>query len=119
MRNDQPIELSNGLKVLIEPIRTPVESDVKWGAKKYSSEELMKAVAGLAGDLSHAFSSISLAKATLEFGIGFSIETDGLTALLVKTSGEASFKVTVEVDRRTAQIDPGGKPETQKLEHLA
>jgi len=116
MQNVQQIELSNGLTVLIEPLQTPVESDVKWGARKFSSDELMKAIVGLAQDLNHAFASVSLAKATLEFGVGFAIETDGLTALLVKVSGEASFKVTVEVDRRQVQIDSGSGAEAQKPE---
>ena len=89
-----PISLPNGTTILadIEPGST-AESDVSW--KSFSFDEIGERIVGVAQSLDAAVRKVKPSSASVEFGIELSAESGKLTALLVKGSGKANLKITL------------------------
>ena len=58
--------------------------------------ELTRAIEGIARTVKDAIDRVKPDKASVEFGIEVGVESGGLTAILVKGSGKANLKVTLE-----------------------
>jgi hypothetical protein len=104
-----PVVLSNGAKIRIEatsPRRTAQgESDASypWGGGERevasiptSFDDITKAIEGIAEALSATVARIKPKKTSVEFGLEVVAEASGLSALIVKGSGTANLKVTLE-----------------------
>jgi hypothetical protein len=61
-----------------------------------SFDGVTDAVEGIAKALAGTLSRVSPSKAAVEFGLDVGLESGQLTALLVKGSGNASVKITLE-----------------------
>jgi hypothetical protein len=62
----------------------------------FSFDEFSASLEALASNLRDAIAKIAPKKAVIEFGVEASIDSGKLTALLVKGSGKANLKVTLE-----------------------
>jgi Trypsin-co-occurring domain 1 len=65
-------------------------------AQQYDFDDFAGSLEALAGSLRTAIGKIAPKKAVLEFGVEVGVESGKLTALLVKGSGKANLKVTLE-----------------------
>lgn len=93
-----PVELSNGEIVNIEYIATGPQQKSFLG-KKYLSTFLTK-LSGTVEDIRKSVEGASPNKLTIELGIDVGIEEGELTAIFIKGSGNANFKVTLEWERK-------------------
>src|SRR3954467_2415530 len=109
-----PVKLANGAVIRVEatapprsPPRAEGEQDVAYTGKGFDPESdvakipadfdgVVDAIEGVAPSLSRVFERIKPKKAVVEFGLEVSAESGGLTALIVKGSGKANLKVTLE-----------------------
>jgi hypothetical protein len=96
-----PLNLPNGSKVLVEvtPIGNAREADVaaiQEVVGEYAWEELSCAIEGIAEWIVGTLQKVQPTKASVEFGIEVGAEPGKLTALLVKGSGKANLKITLE-----------------------
>jgi hypothetical protein len=95
-----PVQLPNGAEIRIESSAdiTIKESDVA-GFSTISSEawqEVTNTVEGIAQWALETLQKVQPTKASVEFGLEIGAEPGKLTALLVKGSGKANLKVTLE-----------------------
>jgi hypothetical protein len=58
--------------------------------------EVTDAVEGIVGALAETLKKVKPAKAAVEFGVVFGIESGALTAMVVKGTGEANLKIMLE-----------------------
>jgi hypothetical protein len=75
------------------------ETEVSASRKTFSREELanvMQTIEGFAETLQQSLSKLKPQKATVEFGVEIGAESGQLTALIVKGTGSANLKVTLE-----------------------
>lgn len=91
-------ELSDGTKIFIEAVSTQIEQDIAL-KKTHPFNGLGNAIGSIAKDIGDVLEDIGPTKATVEFGLEATVESGGLTALLVNGSGSATIKVTLEWDR--------------------
>ena len=89
-----PVRLADGTVVRVQATALGGEEDVAFGVKSF--EDVRKAVEGIAGEFGEVFKAVGPRKASVEFGVEVALESGKLTALLVKGSGTASMKVTLE-----------------------
>ncbi len=64
--------------------------------QSYSFEDFSESFEALTRNLRAAIDKIAPKKAVIEFGVEVGVESGKLTALLVKGSGKANLKVTLE-----------------------
>jgi hypothetical protein len=89
-------KLADGTVVQIESRATgPVESDVA-AAGPMDFDNVVGSVKSISAALLDGLKTISPDKATLEFGVDVGVESGALTALLVKGTGSATLKITLE-----------------------
>ena len=105
-----PVVLPNGAKIYVqasslEPREGTGERDVGFDADRRKRDVaaiptsfggVAKAIEGVAEALTATVERIKPQKMSVEFGLQIGAETSGLTALVVKGSGTASLKVTLE-----------------------
>lgn len=100
-----PVQLENGALIRVEATKVgsststvipgeEIESDV--GAKIQSLKEVNDAIEGIAESVVESLKKFSPSKSTIEFGIDFGYESGQLTALIVKGTGKANLKITME-----------------------
>ncbi len=106
-----PVTLRNGAVIRIEATpskasqRKAGKEDVAYGGTDVeldvaripaNFDDVAKAIEGIAQSLAPTIERVKPKKASVEFGLEVGAETSGLTALLVKGSGTANLKVTLE-----------------------
>ena len=87
-------KLANGALIHIEATNLGGETDVVRTIPSF--EGVTDAVAGIAASLKETLQQVQFRRASLEFGLEVGIESGQLTALLVKGTGTANLKITVE-----------------------
>lgn len=87
-------KLANGASIYIEATNLGGEANVARTIPSF--EGVTNAVAGIATSLKETLQQVQFRKASLEFGLEVGIESGQLTALLVKGTGTANLKITVE-----------------------
>jgi hypothetical protein len=76
-------------------IVTP-EGEIRVSDKEYGFDDFGDSLESLTKALRTTIQKIAPTKASIEFGIEIGVESGKLTALLVKGSGKANLKVTLE-----------------------
>lgn len=90
-----PVKLPNGAQIrVVATMLGGKEADVAF--KLLSFDEVTNTIEGIAGSLNAALQKIQPKKASVEFGLEVAVESGALTALLVKGSGTATLKITLE-----------------------
>jgi hypothetical protein len=87
-------ELSNGSIVCVEA--TSLGGDQLIGINLPAFNDISSAVAGVASSILSTLDEVKPRKAIIEFGIEVAIDSGKLTAIIVKGSGSANLKVTLE-----------------------
>lgn len=89
------VKLENGMLIRVEA--TPLgsrEEDVAFSIRPF--KEVTDAIEGIAQSIVSSLEKIRPQKASVEFGLEVGAESGQLTALIVKGSGKANLKVTLE-----------------------
>ena len=89
-----PILLPNGKEIRVEATLLPGEEEVSF--KALPAEEIFDAVEGIAQAVVTTLQKVKSRKATIELGLEVGLESGHLTALLVKGTGTANLKLTLE-----------------------
>jgi len=90
-----PVLLDNGSTIHVE-VRDLNGREKVSDLKNLSLKTVMDAVEGVSGEMAAMLKRLKPQKAAIEMGFEISAESGQLTALLVKGSGKATFKVTLE-----------------------
>jgi hypothetical protein len=83
--------------VQIEARRTSPEEDVSI-KQILSFDGVVDSIQAISERLSEALKTITPDKAAIEFGVDVGVESGALTALIVKGTGSATIKITLEWD---------------------
>lgn len=86
--------------VLVE-VRSDGDPETDVGIRERSFDGVVDSIKAITGELTKALDELSPNKAVLEFGVDVGVEAGQLTALLVKGSGSATLKITLEWERAT------------------
>ncbi|MBV8269482.1 MAG: hypothetical protein JO252_24430 [Planctomycetaceae bacterium] len=89
-----PVLLPNGKEIRVEAALLPGEEEVAF--KALPAEEIFDAVEGIAQAVVTTFQKVQPRKASVELGLEVGLESGHLTALLVKGTGTANLKLTLE-----------------------
>ncbi len=99
-----PVQLENGAFMRVEATvigsniqvgdGEEIESEV--GASIQSLKEVTDAIEGIAGSVVESLKKFKPSKSSIEFGVEFGYESGQLTALIVKGTGKANLKITME-----------------------
>jgi hypothetical protein len=90
------VKLPDGGIIRAEVAGGPIEQDVAEGAVQFNFDEVLNNIKSLGKAFVGAVKEIQPKKAVVEFSLELSAEPGKLTALLVKGSGKASIKVSLE-----------------------
>jgi len=88
-----PVELNDGTLIHVEVSHTGRE-DVAFDTKSF--KQVTEVLEGISKTLSESLEKIQPNKATVKFGMEFSIESGQLTAIIVKGASKANLEVTLE-----------------------
>ncbi len=89
-----PVVLDNGTRIFIEATAFGGEEEV--GIVNLQFSDVTQALEGIASALATTLVKVKPQKAVVELGIEIALESGKLTAMLVKGSGKANLKVTLE-----------------------
>jgi hypothetical protein len=89
-----PVLLPNGREMRVEATLLPGEEEVAF--KSFPAEEIFDAVEGIAQAVVTTLQKVKPRKASVELGLEVGLEAGQLTALLVKGTGTANLKLTLE-----------------------
>jgi hypothetical protein len=89
-----PVTLSNGSQVLVEMTSMGGDEDVAFSATPF--DDVVAALDEVSTNFVKSFRRARPSKATVEFGCEVGLESGKLTAILVKGSAKANFKITLE-----------------------
>ena len=89
-----PVQLPDHVKIRVEATVLGGEEDV--GFRLQSFQGVIDAIEGIASAMNIALQKVKPHKAGVEFGLEVAIESGELTALLVKGSGTANLKISLE-----------------------
>ncbi len=89
-----PVLLPNGKEIRVAATLLPGEEEVSFKALPVG--EIFDAVAGIAQAVVTTFQRVQPRTATVELGLEVGLESGRLTALLVKGTGTAHLKLTLE-----------------------
>ena len=99
--------LDSGTELLVEVRATDdPERDVSL-EDRFDFEGLTNSIVELAEHMSSAVERVSPNRASIELGLDVGVATNGLTALLVRGTGNATVRLTLEWERRPV-TDAGG-----------
>jgi hypothetical protein len=76
------------------------EQDVSMRIPSFSG--VVDAIKSITGELSTMLDELAPNKASIELGVDVGVESGQLTALLVKGSGNATLKITLEWEKKTS-----------------
>lgn len=89
-----PVRLANGVQIRVAA--TLLGGNEGVAIKPLSFDEIADTIEGIAGSLNAALQKVKPKKASVEFGLEVAVESGALTALLVKGTGTATLKITLE-----------------------
>ena len=90
-----PVRISDQVTIMVEATSLGGEEDVSvTDALNFS--EVTNAIEAIANSVTETFNRVKPKKAQVEFSLKVGIESGKLTTLLVKGTGEANLKVTLE-----------------------
>lgn len=89
-----PVQVAGDRTVYVQVTPTSTDEDVSFDVTPFT--EFASALAGIASSLVESFEQIRPKKAVVEFGCEVGYESGKLTAILVKGTGKANFKVSLE-----------------------
>lgn len=101
--------LDNGALIQVE---ARVQGEERVAAVELPFDGVGDAIEGIARSITTALARVKPRKATVEFDLEVSLESGKLTALLVKGSGAASLKVTLEWEQLAPLAPAPGEPVT-------
>jgi len=90
------MRLSNGTVIKVQATSLTRESDVSALKREYSFDDIRLAIEGLTETAFIAMKKARPTRASVEFGLELGLESGKLTALLVKGTGTANLKITLE-----------------------
>jgi Trypsin-co-occurring domain 1 len=91
-----PSRLADGTIVMLEVAQVASTDEVEVSSSVPNLEPIWDTVSTIANTIGAKLSQAKAKKAVVEFGIEFAAESGGLTALLVKGTGKANVKITLE-----------------------
>jgi len=100
------VRLSDGKTILVEADTGKVERDVARSNQESQFAEVLPSIVSLCKDFQASLDQVLPEKATLEFGISFRVETNGLVALLGKGSADTNVRVTLEWNKKVISGNP-------------
>jgi hypothetical protein len=89
-------QLADRTKVVVEVAKLTPSTDTEVSLAVPDLEPIWSAVSSIASSIGTRLSQAKAKKAIVEFGIEFAVEGSGLTAVLVKGTGKANLKITLE-----------------------
>ena len=89
-----PLQLINGVKMHVEATIISGEEDVAFNILSF--QDVTDTIESIAGAMNAVFQKIKPKKAGVEFGLEKAAESGKLTTLLVKGSGTANLKISLE-----------------------
>ena len=99
-----PVKFAKDVIVRVES--TVLGGEEKVAFKLASFKEVTDAIEAIAVSVVESFRKIKPHKAGVEFGLEIAVESGQLTTLLVKGSGKANLKITLEWSQRLPdQVD--------------
>jgi Trypsin-co-occurring domain 1 len=87
-------KLANGATLHIQATQLGKEEDVDFNLPSF--KEVTDAIEGIADSFVTTYQKVKSRKASIEFGLEVALEAGHLTALLVKGTGTANLKITLE-----------------------
>jgi hypothetical protein len=87
-------KLSDGSVVHIET--SQIHGEEKVGAKPFDFQQVAASIESIVNAVKASLDKAEAKKATVEFGVEIGAEAGQLTALIVKGSGKANLKITLE-----------------------
>ncbi|NEO88075.1 MAG: hypothetical protein F6J87_28040 [Spirulina sp. SIO3F2] len=89
-----PVELGDGVSMMVETTILGGEEDVGLDAKTF--EPVFEAVKALSGKVQESLAAAKPDKVSLELGLEVGLKEGQLVAMLVQNSTKANFKLTLE-----------------------
>ena len=90
-----PVILQNGSEVMVEV--TVLGGEEQVGLREnLTFDSITKHIEAMADQLLMAVKAVKPTKATIEFGVEFGLESGQITSFLVKGTGNANVKITLE-----------------------
>ena len=89
-----PVQFANGVKMYVEATMLGGEEDVALNILSF--QDMTDTIESIAGAMNAALQKVKPNKASVEFGLEMAVESGQLTALLVKGSGTANLKISLE-----------------------
>lgn len=89
-----PVQLASGVKMHVEATMLGGEEDVAF--RVLSFKDVTDTIEGIASAVTAAMQKVKPKKAGVEFGLEIAVESGQLTTLLVKGSGTANLKISLE-----------------------
>lgn len=89
-----PVRLANDKVIYVESTIVSSEEDVAFEVLEF--ENITDTIEGIAASLTSCLQKIKPQKASVEFGLELAVESGKLTSLLVKGTGKANLKITLE-----------------------
>jgi hypothetical protein len=87
-------KLAGGKTIRIET--SQVHGEEKVAAKDFDFQQVAQSIDAIVDSLKATLDKAKAKKATVEFGLEIGVESGQLTALIVKGSGKANLKITLE-----------------------
>ncbi len=87
-------ELDNGTTIFIQSVMPEGEEDVAFTT--FSFKDITDAIEGIAESITSTLKKVKPHSASVEFGLEVSVDSGKLTALLVKGTGTANLKITLQ-----------------------
>lgn len=91
-----PVQMANGTTIHIQV--TPMGGDEDVALRAVSFKGVRKSMLAIADEIGEVLAAVRPQKASVEFGLEVGLESGQLTALLVKGTGTATMKITLEWD---------------------
>lgn len=95
-----PVRLKDGSDVMVEVTLLGGEEQVGF-RENFTFESITKNIEAISDHLLMAVKAVKPNKATIEFGVEFGVESGQITSFLVKGTGNANVKITLEWEERT------------------
>ncbi len=93
-----PVKVSDSVTVMVEATALGGEEDVGVG-EILDFQGVTDAVEAIADAMTKTLDKVKPKKASVEFGVEIGVESGKLTTLLVKGSGKANLKITLEWEK--------------------
>jgi hypothetical protein len=90
-----PVQISDNVTIMVEADSFGGEEDVGV-TDAFNFDEITQTIEAIANSITDTFNRVKPKKAQVELGLKIGVESGKLTTLLVKGSGEANLKITLE-----------------------